>query len=296
MDNEFIQSKASFGFHLHGENEIDALILSKTISDMAELTKLTAQQENPEAYLKMNVTAFKNGSFEIAFSAICELANRIGQDPVTAAALAGSIVGSVKGVFEIKKLIGGESPKSVTKIDDHKIKVENTDGQSIVVPNSSGIVLNNVRVDQLTVNISNNIKQHNANGGFTFSLPGEDLICSAEDVNNISKSLPIEEETVCRRSRFEADLPIKKADFLGSSAWEFKYKDRTIKATISDEVWADEIHSGKLSVKADDYITATVEVYVDLDMTGKPISGSEKYSIIKVHGGIKHNIEQIPLV
>jgi hypothetical protein len=290
---DLIQSKANFGFHLDGESEIDAELLSDTIHNMAELTKLTSSQKDPEAYLKMNVTAFKNGSFEIAFSAICQLANKIGQDPVASATFAASVVGAVKGIFEIKKLIKGEKPKKVVEAGNDKIKVENNSGQSIVVPSSSGSVLTNVQIDRLVINISEDVKQHNPSGGFTLSTPEGNLDCNMEDVQNISKSVPIGEETICKRSRFEADLPIKKADFLGKSTWEFKYEDHTIKATISDDDWVEEIHSGKVSLQAGDYIRATVEVYVDLDPDGKPIEGSEKYSIIKVHGGIKHNSDQL---
>ena len=292
---DLIQSKASFGFHLDGDSEIDAELLSDTIHNMAELTKEASSQENPEAYLKMNVTAFKNGSFEIAFSAICQVANQIGQNPVAAATFATAVVGTVKGIFEIKKLIKGEKPKSVTEVGKDKIKVENNEGQSITAPRASGSVLTNIKIDQFTINIAQDVKQHNLNGGFTFSTPNGNLDCSADDVKNISKVLPIDEESTCKRLRFEADLPIKKADFLGVSAWEFRYKDHTMKATIGDDEWAAEIHNGKQSIKADDYITATVEEYVDIDSVGKPIIGTEKYSIVKVHGGIRHNADQLPL-
>ena len=38
-NSELIKSTAQFGIHLEGESEIDAILLSKTISDMAELTQ-----------------------------------------------------------------------------------------------------------------------------------------------------------------------------------------------------------------------------------------------------------------
>lgn len=294
-DPDLIQSKANFGFHLDGESEIDAELLSDTIHNMAELTKQASSQENPEAYLKMNVTAFKNGSFEIAFSTICQVANKIGQNPIAAAAFATSVVETVKGIFEIKKLVKGEKPKRVDKIENNKIEIENNFGQSVIVPNSSGIVLSNSQIDQLVINITEDVKQHNPSGGFTLSTLDGDLNCDAEDVAGILKPLPMEEETICKHSHFEADLPIKKADFLGKSVWEFKYKDHTLKATISDDSWEDEIHSGKISLQAGDYIRATVEVYVDLDSDGKPIENSAKYSIAKVHGGIRHNFSQMSI-
>lgn len=114
MENDLIQSKAQFSFHLDGENEIDATLLSKTIADMAELTKLAAREQDPDAYLKMNVTAFKNGSFQIDFATVCQAVQNIYQAAPVVAGLALTVVSAVKGIFEIKKILKGEKPKSIS--------------------------------------------------------------------------------------------------------------------------------------------------------------------------------------
>lgn len=45
------------------------------------------------------------------------------------------------------------------------------------------------------------------------------------------------------------------------------------------------------SVKNGDYVTATLEIYVDVDLQGIPIKGTEKYTVLGVHGGIQHNFQ-----
>lgn len=70
MGVKLVKSEDVFSFHLDGNSSIDAILLSKIISNIAELTKMAAIYENPDSYLRMNVTAFKNGSFEIDFSTI----------------------------------------------------------------------------------------------------------------------------------------------------------------------------------------------------------------------------------
>lgn len=67
MGVKLVKSEDVFSFHLDGNSSIDAILLSKIISNIAELTKMAAIYENPDSYLRMNVTAFKNGSFEIDF-------------------------------------------------------------------------------------------------------------------------------------------------------------------------------------------------------------------------------------
>lgn len=283
-----MKSEAGFSFHLDGNSAIDAGLLSNIIRDMAELTKLAAQEENPGAYLKMNVTAFRNGSFQIDFSTVCEASESLLSSLGAVSTLALTVVGIVKGFFEIKKHLKGDKPKNITATEDNKVIIEAQDGNTICVSKSEAAITNNVQIDQLIVNISNCVVEHNPNGGFTFRTDKEDLWCSSDDVKVISKPMPIEETVNCQRSRYEAILPIKSLDLLGHSQWSFKYNERTIKANVVDDDFIEKIHSGEF-VKAGDCIKATLEIYVDLDILGKPIEGSEKYTVLKVHGGIIHS-------
>ena len=103
MGVKLIKSEDYFSFHLDGKNSIDAKILSELIGDIAELTKFAALEENPDAYLKMNVTAFENGSFQINFSAICEFAENLINNVLPLAEFASITISTVKEFFEIKK-------------------------------------------------------------------------------------------------------------------------------------------------------------------------------------------------
>lgn len=288
--DELIKSKATLSFHLDGKSEIDAVVLSKMISDMAELTKAVAQEVNPDAYLKMNVTAFKNGSFQIDFSAICEAAQTVFCALPSAVSLAGATILAVKGIFEIKKLIRDGKPKKVERLDDKSIKIEAKDGGTVIVPKESGAIISSVRIDQLVVNIASNVKEHNSSGGFSISTNDEASYYAAEDVSGMSRPLPIEEITTCRRERVNAVLPIRKAVLRGTSQWNFDFNDRAIDATILDDAFINEVHRGT-PVTSGDYIKATIEIYTDLDIMGKPIKGTEKYTVIKVHGGLRHQYD-----
>ena len=293
MQSNLIESRANYSFRLDGDNEIDALLLSNMISDMAELTKLAASVEDPEAYLKMNVTAFSSGSFQIDFSTVLSTAETILVPATAAAGFALLVVNIVKGMFDIKKLQKGTKPKSVSELPDNKIEIENEDGDKVIVPKASSIVLYNIRADQLTMNISNYAQSHNPNGGFTIATPEGDLVCTSEDVNNISKSLPIEEAANNQRYTASAELPIKTVDFMGKSAWQFILDDRTITATMSDEDWLRKVHSGAIQIRAGDSLEVTLEIFVDLDALGLQIEKSRKYTVVKVHGGIIRKSEQL---
>lgn len=291
---DLIKSEAQFGIHLDGESAIDAFLLSRTIADMAELTQAVAQGENPDVYLKMNVTAFKNGSFQIDFSAICEIARDLGAILGPMSSFATTVVTNLKGALEIKKLLKGKAPKSIetSKEDDSKIIVKSNQGQIITVGAGSAIVINNRRADQLATNICQHILDHNPQGGFTFiGEDGATLAYTPEEVLGMSKLLPICEEKTTKLIRMEATLPIKKADILGHSSWDFRFRGKSITAKIDDEKFLDEIHSG-VAVKAGDYITALLEIQIDLDEIGTPVEGSEQYRILSVRNGIQHNTNE----
>lgn len=291
MKNELVKSKAEMSFHLDGDNEIDAILLSKMINDTVELTKLVSRKVDPDAYLKMNITAFKNGSFEIDFSAICQVAESLFIALGAAATTAGTIIGAVKGAIELKKSLKGKKEKSIKELPDGSVEVENANGEKITVPNASQIVIRDIKADQLVTNISYYVGEHNPNGGFTVSDKDGSVYCSANDIIHMSRQADIGEETICRRSNVQAELIIRKPDFEGRSKWGFIYLDKKIEASIEDDdflAWFKD-HS---TVSRGDHINVTLEIYVDLDISGEPVKGTEKYSIKKVYGHIMHENEQ----
>lgn len=294
MGNELIESRSKMSFHLDGDSEIDAALLSRTISDMAELTQLAAKEVNPDAYLKMNVTAFKNGSFQIDFSAVCQVAETLFAGTVACAGLAATVIGGVKGIFEIRKLLKGGKPKSVTEDGDGYIKVEADTGGSVRVPKQSGIAINVIQVGQLVANISSYAKEHNPDGGFSISDEAGEIYCSPKDIEEMSKQAPVTETITCQRSRVQTDMLIRKAVFDGTAKWGFEYDGKAIDASIEDESFMNWFQEHG-AVKKGDYIRATLEILVEVDRNGFPIRGTEKYTVVQVHGEILHDMKQIEL-
>lgn len=298
MVENFVKSKAGFSLHLDGNNEIDAVLLSKIIRDIASLTKMAANSENPEAYLKMNVTAFKDGSFEIDFSAICETAMTTAQTVVPMLAsyfdLAHKAVNILKAYFEIKKHLKGAAPKEVHEKGD-VVEVTNIDGRIIQAPKASANIMYNSYIDNLVINISGYATEHDPKGGFSISDEKDHHHYTVDDIKQMTKLLPMEEIISCQKTRKETILYIRKPDILGNSRWGFKYENKNIEANIEDEDFLDSVHNG-LSVAAGDYVQARLEICVDLDPDGEPIKGSEKYTVYKVCGSIQHSSEEEQLL
>jgi len=79
-------------------------------------------------------------------------------------------------------------------------------------------------------------------------------------------------------------LVIKKPDFLGSSKWEFRHGQNTIKAAIEDDSWLESFHLGEFPVKPGDALKVKVIFTSKYDNNGNLIESISK--IIRVYGVI----------
>jgi len=297
MNEQLIKSESQFSFRFEGKNEIDAILLSKTINDMVQLTKLAAIDECQDAYFKMKIMSFRDGSFKIDFSTISEVAENLYRHASDAATLAGTLFTVVKGYFEVKNHLKGKKPKSVVDKPDSKIEIENADSEKIEVPKSSFAITNNVKIDNLTVQIAGYVKTHNPNGGFSFETHDSIQNFSSEDVDCMLQPVATQESSSYEKYVIKTDLPIRKADLLKNSAWEFIFQGKTIKANIQDKKFIENVHSGLISLKAKDYINATLEIRMPLDGQGAA-ENSPKYTVLEVNGDVMRgcNDEQLSLL
>lgn len=293
----------TFNLHIDGEHQIQAELLSNILYDISKLTEIIADEESSGNRYKLNVTAFEKGSFEIVFNL---------QDIINGIAVSANIITCLIGAFELKKHLKGKKPKQVSEFDDNTIKVENNYGNIIIAPKSSGVVINNDMADYHVSNISNNIKIHNPQGGFTISSKDETLRCSSEDVEDLSvkmfstrnttdeynlpeckiRELPESEIRKLEFAQpyinvFDAELIIKKPDILGDTAWEFLLGNKNIKAKILDEKWLSSFRENAFVLKPGCYISASVQVSYKKDSYGNP-TGRATYRVIKVYGNIKN--------
>ena len=291
MGGKLVKSEASYSFALLGGSEVDAELLAKAIQDFAQLTKATVNAEDPEAYIKLNVTAFRQGSFIVDFSTVCELQNLFSAVP-QALNMAKTAIETIKGYFELKKFLKGKKPQAV-ETEGSETHIRRQDGAELVVPKGSARILENAHIDNLTINIGTYVQIHGGEG-FSISTEGGRAVFSQEDMQNIKKPVPTEKVTHQRCTEVTAFLPIKKPDILGKSAWEFRYNDRSIRAVMEDEDWLESVRTGKISFRSGDALHARLEVAVSLDETGEPVEDSEKYTVKKVLEHL-HDAEQTTL-
>jgi len=292
MDN-LLKSNAAFCIRFSGENEIDASLLAKTINDIAELTKIAAKEECHEVNAKLNVVVFEPGSFQIDFSAIVEMLPTLMTGVGIVAGLTLTVVKNVKGIFDIKKHIGDKKAKSISDNGNDSIIVENENGDKLIAPKGSLVVINNIKVDNLVANVATSAKAHNPEGTLTFSTENEKSVFSPDDLIEMSKTQHIEETILCRKTQIETILKIKKPDILLRTKWDFYYNDKLISAKIDDDGWLEQLHNREFKIGCGDSIKVILEQSFDLDSTMSLVEGSERYTVIKVIENIEFESEQM---
>ncbi|WMI81795.1 hypothetical protein [Anaerotignum sp. MB30-C6] len=282
-----MKSVETFSFHLDGDSSVDAIQLASTIKSFAELTKAISNTEDPEAFLKLNITTFKNGSFEVIFQTVCEIAETIMSDHEKFATL---IASAVIGAFKIKKFLKNETPKNVTT-EGENIKIERNDGSFIYAPKASGTILSNVHIDNMVVNIVAASNESNGGNGFSIGSHNDTVKCSAEDVQKMNtlfehtsvESLKIHTQTM------DAYLEIKKAVYVGKSKWTFVFKNISIDATIEDEEWLTKVQDGDIRIDIPKHLHAKLQIDLETDKDDRRTITPPKYKILKVYNFIDSN-------
>lgn len=289
------KSKETFSFHLDGGHEINALLLSTIINNMATLVDISGKEIGPDIYIKMNVTAFKDGSFQIDFSAICETAETIFQTlkrtkPTLTFDTATNIINTVKTFFEIKRFLKGEKPTSTQYKENGDVGITNVNNLTLIVNKYEANILKNCRIDQLVTNVARCVTQHNPNGGFSLSssTTGENKY-SAQDTHNMSVSTLFQDDNIINMQcqKITTDLYIKMPDLTGYRQWEMYFQGERIRVNIEDNDFLEKVHNG-LTFKAGDYIKCVLQITIELDKNGIPQNNTTKYSVLSVIGGIQH--------
>lgn len=285
---ELISSKATFSFHLDGDSAIDAELLSDTIKSMVELFKIANHDLDPDALLKMNITAFKNGSFQIDFLAACEAIKSLFFSRLP---YASQLVTVVVGYFQLKQLLKGEPPKDVIDNKDGTVMVINNKGDgSITVNHTSVNILSNFETDEHVSGIARAVQKHNPEGGFSIATENGIVAFAQSDIPAITAKFTQNMKTsvFSARQTIDAVLDIRMPDLAGNQKWGFNYSGTRINAKIEDEDFLDKVHNG-LSFRSGDYIHCQLEITTDLDDNQIPLVGEQpKYSVTKVYGDVQN--------
>lgn len=284
MREEYRESYSDFNIIFGGENEIDATLLIDTMKEVVESLQYITTKIEPGASIKVNISSFQAGSFEIKLKTIVELAKSIPWKENLG--VAATMVTILKGSLEIKKHLKGKRPKKVEYKENSAIII-NKDSQKLETNKAiAETYLNDSKVDKNITNIFN-IVNTDGNRNSVIIKQGEDNIVEIKSNEFVEMSKPIitDEDLIVETlaHTLELNLLLKKPDLIGRSKWDF-ILDKTIPVSIADEEWLREVNSGRIKLSGGVKIPVKLHIENGLDKDGDIID--TKYTILKVTGDV----------
>lgn len=278
--NHFIESIESFKVSFGGRNSIDAETFTKSINNTVELIKESANIVDPSCFLRLEIKATQEGSFETVIDAVV----RHKDDLLIVSSIAGNIIQGFLNFLLIKGHLKGRKAKKIES-NDKETAIQNQDNQVLKVQKEIGnAYFQNNRIDNLIVNQFTIL---NDRSNYCITTKNDKVIIDKKSYEDM-RQVVVDENSVVKTIKqkpIEVELLLKKPDLLGDSKWQFVY-NKTIEARIEDEEFLEKVRKGKISVRAGVKIPCLMEVEYDLSDRLDIIQKSEKYNIKKITGNI----------
>ncbi len=281
MKTEFIESIESFKVSFGGKNSIDAETFTKSINNTIDLVKESANAVDPSCFLRLEIKANQEGSFETVIDAII----RHKDDLLTITSIAGNVIQGFLNFILIKEHLKGRKARKIES-NDKETAIQNQDNQILKVQKEIGnAYFQNNKIDNLIVNQFTILTDNRSS--YSITTKNDKITIDKNSYDNMRQVVVDENPTAktIKQKPIEVELLLKKPDLLGDSKWQFVY-NKTIEAKIEDEDFLDKVRRGKISVRAGVKIPCLMEVEYDLSDRLDIIQKSEKYNIKKIIGDI----------
>jgi hypothetical protein len=281
--SECVESSSLLTVTFDGNNEIDVDLLLRSIKSYVAILQNTAAKTCPEAYLRIRVTPFQKGSFELGLSALI-----VGLLPVLPNVIntAKTICDFILGYFKIKECLKGEKPKKVKEEngsititgDDNTVTVSGDTYQFYQMPEINGEV----------AAIFGALAADGTRQGLSIKTENEVLQIPESSFVGMSK-MEVPSDAIFRldETTSKVEVFVKKPDLMGNSKWGF-YDGKNIDATVEDEAFLAAVRRGDIQFISGDKILVELKTIFILGDDNLPLPGSEKYIVTRVFGHPKH--------
>ncbi len=297
MQSQFLESKDTFKISFGGQNSIDAELFTKTINNTIELVKASANVIDPAAFLRLEIKANKEGSFETIIDAITRCStDLLTKDNIR---LACEIVGGYLAFLQIKQHLKGKKPKEVNT-ENNNTKIVNQDNIVYEAPQKiADAFFKDSKIENSIVNIFCDLKSSNRENFNiykddsqkpTISIPKAEYDSMSNKTFNDNQQVLVEIKADSQTVE-NCELIIKKPDLIGDSKWELIY-DKIIFAKIEDENFLQKIKNGTILVSGGYRLVCSLQIKREIDKNYNLVN--VEYHVVQVKG-IKNKTEQLDL-
>lgn len=257
------------------------------------MLKASAQAIDPSAFLRLEIKATKEGSFETIIDAVARYTpDLINKDNVR---LACEIVAGFLSFLQIKSHLKEKKFKSIEQTSQSTI-VTNQDNQSITGPtNIVNCYLNDSKIDNTIVQIFTDLKTSNRTGIVIEHIDKSESFQKADYEKMTATIVEKDKSNISKQTSDiinDCELIIKKPDLIGRSKWNVLFAGRSIDIKIDDDKFLQQIREGIIKISGGYKLVGDLKIQTEIDDDYNIINAEYILLIVR---GIKDKEEQLNL-
>ena len=279
----FQESIDTFKVRFEGGSSIDAELFIRIINNTIDLVKASAQAIDPGVFLRLEIKANKEGSFETVIDAVAKYTTSLLSS--NNIRLACEIVGGYLSFLQIKSHLKGYKPKSISTTKEGTTIINQDDEKITVSTSIVNCYFNNSTIDNSIVQIFTDLQEKNKEG-MAIEHGSQKKVFKRADYQKMSIPALRQDQQGMSKQVVEnikdCCLIIKKPDLIGRSKWEVIFAGRVINVKIDDEKFLYEIRQGLLKVSGGSGLICDLKINAETDEELNILSA--EHTVIKVHG------------
>jgi|GEM_PF-2394339 len=270
--------RESINIHFDGENEIELSSLIATLISTEKSLKSIGRytEQKYEIYVK----PFEEGSFNVIIETI-SIGVAIGVGVST-------VIKHYYEILKLKKELNGKPIKEVkAALDNNKMVIISEDNNSIVVDNSTiNILAANSSIEDSLADMSRKLNNDTSRGDTDITFIDEKgnkekLVLNKKDYSTLAKPIRIKDD-VKKVEKTTNTVWLKVADINftpKSDTWKFLYAGETIKATILDVDFLNQVHEHSILFGSETMLKVSLEITLIQLPNKKP---KPEYKVLKI--------------
>ncbi len=244
--------KITFTGQLH---QVNADTLISSLINISSVIQEINNEINPDKKINIKIKALSKGSFEILWGLQQQLIDAVNLLP--SIDKTADILTILVGLLTIKEFLKGEKPKSVQETNEQEIRIENNNGNIIIINNSTfKIYRENEKANESINNFFDAAENEPAIEGLEIKGYGEHFYVPREIFPALAATNLLLEKNEDERDKILRDARLRavKIVFEPGRKWEFIYSGIKISANITDEGFFNKISQGESFAKGDVFI------------------------------------------
>ena len=263
-----------------GENDVDLSTLSKVLANTTEALETIARASfDDNTSCRFVVKNIERGSFVVDIVQIATIGAQLLPQ-------VSSAINTFKTILEIRNVLKGEKPKSISKDKNGLVTINGNAGQVTTNEFVFNVYSGNQAIEKNCAEAIEAVKKDGRRTAISYKFDDSSIEIERKDFVSMSKQIDTQTLTDNIKNVSTNRLKVKvfRPDFHGTFKWGIEMLGRAETAEITDEDFLKKVHNSEISFSCNTVIDADIETIYYSDALGTPLETPKPiYRIVKVY-------------